>query len=439
MPGLIGYGGYVPAWRLARKEIGAFLGARAGRGERSAAAWDEDTTTMGVAAARIALASQTETATGPLFFATTAPAYLAKSNATAVHAALDLDPGAGAFDLGGGLRAGIGALLAAHRSGGIAVLADQRGGPAGSADEALGGDAAAALVFGGLRPVAELAGVGHATREYLERWQVPGEGRVRNADARFVDHVQAGLIDGAVTAALKDADVPATDIAHVAVAAASSKAKAAVAKAVGRPPTDLADDLASPVGFAGTAHWALLLAGLLDRADPGDHLAVVAVGEGVSVVVFEATSALPAYRSDRKAPALADLLAESTPLPYGRYLAWRGTLAVDEPVRAAPQPFSLVAAERNARWKYGLVDENGQRLADEQATVVELAVDYAADSPALPATLAAVEFRSGRRLTVELADAADVRVGDQVEMVFRRIRTTEGVHDYFWKARPIRR
>jgi len=29
-----------------------------------------------------------------------------------------------------------------------------------------------------------------------------------------------------------------------------------------------------------------------------------------------------------------------------------------------------------------------------------------------------------------------VRIGDRVELTFRRLFTAEGVHNYFWKARP---
>ena len=42
---------------------------------------------------------------------------------------------------------------------------------------------------------------------------------------------------------------------------------------------------------------------------------------------------------------------------------------------------------------------------------------------------------------VELTDvdAAEVRVGDVVEMTFRRLSTADGIHNYFWKARPYRK
>ena len=42
---------------------------------------------------------------------------------------------------------------------------------------------------------------------------------------------------------------------------------------------------------------------------------------------------------------------------------------------------------------------------------------------------------------IERDDASDrriaVAIGDQVEMTFRRMFTADGLHNYFWKARPV--
>ena len=52
---------------------------------------------------------------------------------------------------------------------------------------------------------------------------------------------------------------------------------------------------------------------------------------------------------------------------------------------------------------------------------------------------AVVDFDGGGRLNCELTDAKpnQVAIGDRVEMSFRRIVTASGVHNYFWKARPL--
>ena len=47
---------------------------------------------------------------------------------------------------------------------------------------------------------------------------------------------------------------------------------------------------------------------------------------------------------------------------------------------------------------------------------------------------------SGARLPLELTDVDPdaVAIGMEVEMVFRRLGTADGIHNYFWKARPVR-
>src|SRR5213593_3671598 len=151
MRGIAGYGVYVPHWRLDRKALATALGAPSGSGTRSVAGYDEDTTSLGVEAARAALRAAPRLAPEALYFATALPAYLDKTNATAIHAALDLTPSAPAFDMAGAVRSGAGALRAALDARGVAlaVLADIRTGLPGGADERDGGDGAAAFVFGG--------------------------------------------------------------------------------------------------------------------------------------------------------------------------------------------------------------------------------------------------------------------------------------------------
>ena len=111
--GILSAAGYVPYRRLPRAQIAAFFGSGGGKGTRSVASHDEDTTTMGVEAARLALRSVPGATPDALWFATATPAYLDKTNATAIHAALRLPGEVPAYDFGGALRSGTGALSAA--------------------------------------------------------------------------------------------------------------------------------------------------------------------------------------------------------------------------------------------------------------------------------------------------------------------------------------
>src|SRR6266513_372465 len=105
MRGIVSYGAYLPHRRLDRAEIAPVAGTGGGKGTRTVASFDEDTTTMGVEAARLALR----------------------------------------------------AALAAPDTA-LVVSADIRTGLPGSADEANGGDAGAALLIGDGDAVAECIG-----------------------------------------------------------------------------------------------------------------------------------------------------------------------------------------------------------------------------------------------------------------------------------------
>src|ERR1700733_13865423 len=150
MRGIQSYAAYIPYRRLERKDIAAFFGGAPGRGQRRGASFDEDTTTMGLEAARLAVRSVGGASPDALWFATAEPAYLEKTNATAIHAALRLDPGVPVMDVNGAVRSGVGAFLAAARGTAqvLVTVAGMRGGLPTSADEAEGGDGAAALLVG---------------------------------------------------------------------------------------------------------------------------------------------------------------------------------------------------------------------------------------------------------------------------------------------------
>ncbi|MGH8998528.1 MAG: hydroxymethylglutaryl-CoA synthase, partial [Acidimicrobiia bacterium] len=211
MAGLVGYGAYVPYFRLQRSEIAAALGERGGKGTRAVASYDEDATSMGVEAARAATHGLPDgVRPGRVYFATTSPPYLDKTNANVIHAALDLPASTLAVDMVGSVRSGVGAVLAASESAvpALAVLADVRTGLAGGTDEREGGDGAVALLFGGAgdggTPVlAQVVGCASATDEFLDRWRLPGASSSRVWEERFGEHVYGPLADAAFADALK--------------------------------------------------------------------------------------------------------------------------------------------------------------------------------------------------------------------------------------------
>jgi uncharacterized OB-fold protein len=82
-----------------------------------------------------------------------------------------------------------------------------------------------------------------------------------------------------------------------------------------------------------------------------------------------------------------------------------------------------------------------ERLADTEGTIATYTIDRLAFSPSPPVIAAVVNFDGGGRFTCEMTDAVpdEIEIGKRVAMTFRRLYTaTNGVHDYFWKARLLR-
>jgi uncharacterized OB-fold protein len=67
-------------------------------------------------------------------------------------------------------------------------------------------------------------------------------------------------------------------------------------------------------------------------------------------------------------------------------------------------------------------------------------VDRLAFTPSPPLVVAVLDFDGGGRYRCQLTDVdpASVQIGDRMEMTFRKFVTARGVHNYFWKARPVR-
>jgi hydroxymethylglutaryl-CoA synthase len=465
--GLLAYGAYVPRHRLQRAELAAALGTPAGKGARAVASFDEDTTSMGVEAARRALGRGG--CPDSIYFATTAPAYVDKTNATAIHAALDLGHRGFAVDLAGAARSAVGALRAAATTGGLAVLADIRTGRPGSADERDGGDAAAAFLFGdgsfyaseGWRgtapptePIAVLVAQAAATAEFLDRWRLPGSTASNGWEERFGLESYLPLIKDAAGRALARAELEQAD--RVVISSPHSRAAAAARKAF--PPR--IETTALGVGYAGAADLGIKLAAALDEAGPDETLLLIHAADGCDAIVLRTTSALPAGRA---AAPVAEQLSAGRDVRYATFLAWRGVIDRETPRRPEPDRPAGPPSARSEAWKFGFVGSrctscrrvhvpptrvcSGCRavdqmeripLAGQPGTVATYTVDKLAYSPSPPMIDVVVDFDGGGRYTLELtdADADEVEIGTRVEMTFRRLYTTGEVHNYFWKARP---
>ena len=439
------------------------MGAGGGRGQRSVASFDEDTTTMGVEAARNALRNAKVSPTS-ILFATANPAYLDKTNATAIQAALDLPQETWAVDTGGSARSAEAAMRGARGSEGIAmaILSDLRTGKPTSADESNGGDAAVAFLFGdeGDSPViARSLGSASATGEFLDRYRQPGDSFSRIWEERFGEQAYLELGNEAIERALKAANVGLEDLDKVIIAGLHTRAVNSLSRVAG---DKLVDGLESVIGNTGTAHIGLLLASALDNAGASEKIMLVHLADGATVQILETTEAINSYT--RFKTVESQIAHGNNSLDYNLYLTWRGFLDREPPRRPDPDRPGAPPAFRSQDWKYAFVGSRDRssgaihlppmrvsmsggsvddmeriRMADIPATIATFTIDRLAYSLSPPVVAVVIDYDGGGRFQAEMTDVdpGAVEIGGRVEMTFRRLFTAEGIHNYFWKARPL--
>lgn len=445
--GLLAYASYLPRRRLAGGDIGLR------KGDRVVASYDEDSTTMAVAAGARALRGQSAPAN--LYFATSSPAYADKTNAVAIHAALGLPENAFATDLCGTGRSTVAAWRSAASTGGLALSADVRVGRPGSADERLGGDGAAALLFGDGPAIAEILASTSMTAEFLDRWRSPRSVTGEQWEERFGAERYAALIRATVEKILDDSGL--ADVDHVVVACPNS----AITKRIPTLVKAVKATHTSPVGFSGAADAAIALCSALDVTEPGETILVISAHDGCDALLLRATASLPAAR---QATPVTAQRASGITVPHLTYLSWHGLVELEPPRRPEPDRPAAPPAARAQHWKFGFagtscrncgfvhlppirvcrncgaLDEmNAAPVSALQGSIVTHTVDHLAYSPSPPMIQAVVDVDGGGRCTIEVTDAepAQLRVGARVAFTFRRLFTAGGVHDYFWKSQLL--
>ena len=459
--GILRYGSYVPYFRVKREAMGA------GKGERAVAGYDEDSASMAVEAARDAIRGVAGIDT--LLFATTSPPYAEKLNAATIQGALGLPESIRSVDVTGSARVGLTSLLlaadlAAAGKRTLVCTADVTIGAPGGPRESQSGDGATAFVFG---PDEEAAArvLGHAssTSAVLDVWRSPEQRFAKQWEERFGAEALSPVAVDTTIRALRSARVEPGQLTSVILDSGNPRIGAAIAKTLKSQPQQLSDVLADRVGRAGAAHSGLVLARVLDQAKPGDRVLVVSVADGCDAVVLEVTPAI----AERRATRSVDRWIESkgNGLAYNNWLKWRGILPFEPPRRPDPERPAAPPMRRHEHWKLaffgsrcakcgtgqlppqrvcvscGAVDQmKEESFADRSCRIATYTIDHLAYSLQPPVVLGVVDYEGGGRFTTELTDVApaDVAIGNELEMTFRRLYSADGVHNYFWKARPRR-
>ncbi len=468
MVGITSYGAYVPLWRLNRDAIMKGL-----RGEKAIRNFDEDSTTMGVAAAIDCLKGRKRDAIDAVFFASTTAPYKEKQIATTVAAACDLKQDITTADFCNTLRAGTSAVKAAMdavKAGSakqvLVVAADSRMGSPGTEFEQNLGDGAAAVLISDKDVVASIDGWHSISMEAHDIWRMDTDNFIRSWEDRFVHNaVYLDMVAQNIAAVMKKANLTPKDFTKALVPAPSPRVQGEVPRRVGFDmKTQVPNPLFDIMGHTGTAYPLMLLVAALEEAKAGDRLLLNAYGNGSDSFVIQVTDKIGKKVEGRRGMK-AHLASKKTVDDYRTYLQWRELLTFE----ATPTPpgghISAAALFRDRSQIYPLhglkckscgeihfppqrvcptckaKDQFDEwRLSDRKGTLFTFAADNLCSRREAPRVTAIVDFEGGGRMATMMTDRVleEIKIGMPVEMSFRKLVSQDGFHNYFWKSIPLR-
>jgi len=479
MVGIVAYGAYVPRLRLNRQAVyeankwfAPGLRGQA-KGERAIAHWDEDALTMAVEAARDCLAGLDSKRLRNLYFASTTHPFRDRQNAGVVAAALTIEQGLMAADVAGSLKAGTSALIAglnaATSEPTLVVAADKRLTKVASANELQYGDGAAAVLLGDSGVIAERVATHSVSMDFVDHFRGNESPYDYAWEERWIrDEGYVKIVPDALKAALAAARLGPAQIQHFIMPSLMPAVPAQMAKMAGIPEPAVRDGLAAKLGHTGAAHPLMMLNHTLESAKAGDHILVVAFGQGVDALVFKVMPDI--VKLPKRHGVSGWLERRKEEKNYMKYLAFNELLPLDKGMRAEfDKKTALSILWRKRDMLYGLVGgkcrkcgtvqfpktdvcvnpechatdtQDPYAMADLQPSILSFTADELTYDPDPPAYYGMITFPEGGRFMADFTDCDQdqVKVGAKMRMTFR-IRDTDvmrgGFKRYFWKAAPV--
>jgi len=340
--GIVGYGSYVPRYRLPAKEVARIW--TDGQGglpiqEKAVAGIDEDVATMSIEAARNAMARAgiDPSRVRAVWVGSESHPYAVKPTSTIVAEAIGAVPNVQAADWQFACKAGTEAMVAALGFVGsgmaqyaLAVGMDIAQGRPGDALEYTAGAGGAAFLLG---PAAESLAVINGTYSYVtdtpDFWRrayqkYPEHGQRFTGEPAYFAHItEAGQ------ALMEALGTSPADYKYAVFHQPNTKFPQRAASMLGFKPEQINTGLlVSKIGntYAGAA--IIGLTAVLDEAGPGDRVLMVSFGSGAGSDAFDikVTEALGARRD--RAPKTSDYIARRTEIDYATYTRMRGKLVM---------------------------------------------------------------------------------------------------------------
>ncbi|MCE7946883.1 MAG: hydroxymethylglutaryl-CoA synthase [Chloroflexi bacterium CFX4] len=341
--GIIGYGAYVPRFRLPGSEVARVwtngLGGSPVK-EKAVAGLDEDVITMAIEAARNALtrAQIAPTELRAVWVGSESHPYAVKPTSTIVAEAIGAVPGVQAADWEFACKAGSEALQASigFVGSGMAAYAmsigmDTAQGRPGDALEYTAASGGAAYIVGAAENAIAIFNGSYSyvtdTPDFWRRAEVkyPSHGDRFTGEPAYFAHTQQ-----AAEALLRLMGTQASDYAYAVFHQPNVKFPERAAKSLGFTDAQIKTGLlANEVGNVYAGSCLLGLSAVLDEAKPGDRILCVSYGSGAGSDAFDLTVTDRILERQRLAPLTRTYITRRTAIDYAVYTRYRNKLHVE--------------------------------------------------------------------------------------------------------------
>jgi len=336
--GIVGYGAYIPRYRIKDAEIARVWGrTRVPIKEKAVAGPDEDTVTMSVEASKYALkrAMIDPKEIGAVFIGTESPSYAVKPSATIIAEAIGDSEKILAVDMEFACRAGntamqnvIGLVASGMINYGLAIGADVAQGRPGDELEFTAASGAAAFIIGkGKRSLAIFEGSSSYATDTPDFWRREGEYyprhfyRFTGAPAYFKHIIEAGKM------LMNELGLKPSDFNYVVFHQPNIKFPLRACKMLGFSAEQIKPGLL--VDLIGNTYAGSSLIGLaatLDIAKPGERILVISFGSGAGSDAFSIVVTELIEEKRRRAPLVSELINRKKYIDYAFYAKFRGKI-----------------------------------------------------------------------------------------------------------------
>ncbi len=343
MAGIVGYGSYIPSYRIKVEEIAKVWGddpESISNGlvvnEKSVPSSDEDTVTISVSAARNALkrAQIDPRKIGAVYVGSESHPYAVKPTATIVADAIGASPELTAADLEFACKAGtagIQAVMGEVDSGmieyGLAIGADTSQGAPGDALEYTASAGGAAYIIGKKDTIVDIETTYSYTTDTPDFYRREGQSYPSHGGRFTGEPAYFKHVFGAAKGLLEKTNSKPEDYDFAVFHQPNGKFYLRAAKKLGFTTEQYKYGLLTPnIGNTYSGAVPLGLSNILDKAEPGNKIFVISYGSGAGSDGFTMTVTDKIKEAQDLAPKTEDYINDKQYVDYSVYAKFKGKI-----------------------------------------------------------------------------------------------------------------